>query len=210
MKDPNTSILEKSAPTPTPNSTLQSALEYRQKGYGVVPIPHKSKAPKINEWPKLKLDEEQINELFNELFKEGPINIGVILGEASGGLSDVDIDAPEAGLLAPEFLPETGCKFGRPSNPSSHWIFKADPISQTEKFKDVDGTTLVELRSTATQTVFPPSVHPTGEQIEFVRNSTPTPVNGSSLRFRVATLVAATILARHWPIEGSRQMRRWH
>ena len=75
-------------------------------------------------------------------------------------------DCGEACALAPVLLPPTPAIFGRASKPASHWLYIA-PL-KSFKFQDpVDNSTLLELRSTGLQTVFPGSVHPTGELIEW-------------------------------------------
>ena len=134
----------------------------------------------------------------------------MLLGGASAGLVDVDLDAAEAVALAPTFLPATGARFGRRSTPASHWIYVASPLVPTEKFTDVAkddddvAAMLVELRSTGTQTVFPGSIHPSGELIEWVGEVDPARVVGLELRAAVVRLAAATLLARHWPDKGMR------
>ena len=43
------------------------------------------------------------------------LSLGILLGAPSGGLVDVDIDAPEALALRDRFLPPTRSRFGRPN-----------------------------------------------------------------------------------------------
>ena len=64
---------------------------------------------------------------------------------------------------------------------------------------------LVEYRSTGTQTIFPGSIHPSGEPIEWEEFDDPLPIDGRVLKDTVAKLAAAALMARHWPEEGSRQ-----
>jgi hypothetical protein len=49
-------------------------------------------------------------------------NTGIVLGEASGGLVDVDLDQPEAVIAARNVLPP-GVVFGRRSSPGSHHLY---------------------------------------------------------------------------------------
>ena len=122
-----------------------------------------------------------------------------------GNLVDVDLDCAETVALAPQFLPETEWIFGRPSKRNSHWLYRAEPLVKTAKFADpTDNAMLVEVRSTGCQTVFPPSVHPSGESITFDRDGEPAKLEGTKLRGRVAMLAAGGLLARHWPEKGSR------
>ena len=68
-------------------STLQIAINYICRDWRVVPIPPGTKAPKINGWPLLHITEDQAPQYFHR-----DCSIGVILGQASGGLADVDLD----------------------------------------------------------------------------------------------------------------------
>ena len=63
---------------------------------------------------------------------------------------------------------------------------------------------LVELRATGAQTVFPPSVHPSGEPVAWSQDGEPGRVTGAELRAHVARLAVAILLARHWPGAGAR------
>ncbi|MGQ9532564.1 MAG: hypothetical protein ACUVTQ_07140 [Desulfotomaculales bacterium] len=64
---------------------------------------------------------------------------------------------------------------------------------------------IVELRSTGAQTVFPPSRHPSGEEVTWERTGEPARVEPTELTKACATLAAATLLAAKWPGKGSRQ-----
>jgi hypothetical protein len=117
---------------------------------------------------------------------------------------DVDLDAPETIALASTFLPQTAMRHGRATKPSSHYWYVADPIPRTAQFRDVDGVVLVELRSTRSFTVVPPSIHPSRERLEWQTIGPPASVRGHDLHRGVATLAACALIARHWPEKGSR------
>lgn len=181
-------------------SVQSGARDYIRRGWPVIPVPHGEKKPIVSGWPDLRITEADLP----KYFADGQ-NIGVILGEASGDLVDVDLDSAEGITLAPSFLPETESTFGRRSKPESHWLFVTDPIPASERFLDPeDGTSLIELRSTGCQTIFPPSEH-SSERVEWARNGEPRRISGSFLRASVARLAGAVLLARHWPKRGSRQ-----
>src|SRR5437879_5513027 len=91
------------AAAPVGVSTLDAAREYQQRGWAVVPIPCGAKGPVLPNWPTLRLFEADMP----AYFRNGE-NVGVILGSASGGLVDVDLDSFEAIALADFFLPQTG------------------------------------------------------------------------------------------------------
>ncbi|MEZ6100000.1 MAG: phage/plasmid primase, P4 family [Pirellulaceae bacterium] len=140
------------------------AVHYARRGWSVIPIPHQSKNPGIKGWQQLRLGEGELPQHFNG----HPQNIGVLLGEPSDWLIDIDLDHPRAIELAAEHLPPTDLRFGRASKPESHWIYRVGGPIATKKHRSKSAGMIVELRSTGTQTVFPPSAHESGEAIEFV------------------------------------------
>jgi len=144
-------------------SLVDLAQEYVGNGWRVIPVPYMSKAPTINDWPNLQITLDNLDHHFSG----GQMNIGVVLGQASGNLIDVDVDDDLALKLAPRLLPPTNCIFGRKSRPRSHWLYYAQPIQGTSKLVGPGRMMLVEIRGDGQQTIFPGSVHPSGEAIEF-------------------------------------------
>jgi hypothetical protein len=166
------SQLKDSRPIEPKHPPLQVALRYAELGWSPVPIKHREKAPRGDEWEKLRIkpvdfkNEERLEHLAWQFNKYA--NIGVILGEASGGLVDVDLDCREAVALADEFLPATAAVFGRVGKPRSHRLYRVTGACATMAWKH-KGEMLLELRGDGGfQTVFPPSVHKdTGEHVEW-------------------------------------------
>jgi putative DNA primase/helicase len=107
---------------PRPNqqpSPLSFARSYLERGWSVIDLSAGTKKPHEEGWQELRLTPEQLPLRFNGT----PKNVGVLLGEPSGGLTDVDVDCAEALALKTEFLPPTEATFGRPSNPESHLLY---------------------------------------------------------------------------------------
>jgi Bifunctional DNA primase/polymerase, N-terminal len=136
--------------------------EYINHGFAPVPVKFKDKCPIDKEWPTLRFSEDNIENYFGGKRK----NIGILTGRASDGLVDVDIDKNEALRFASRFLPRTRCVFGRESRPKSHWIYRVDDPGSIKQFNL--GGTIVEVRGNDHLTVFPGSIHPSGEPIEFI------------------------------------------
>lgn len=185
-------------------STLDAARDYLRRGWRIVPVPRGQKGPCIRGWPDLQLAEPDLPTYFGN-----SENIGVVLGAASGGVVDIDLDAREALGAADFFLPHTAFVFGRTSKPRSHRIYVSEPSNSLArpkpgKFTAADGTTLVELRADGQQTVVPLSLHPSGEFYEFQSNGDPALVEGATLSRAVAHVAAAALVARHWPAKGQR------
>lgn len=186
------------------NDVVTAATAYVRRDWQVLPIPPGTKAPLIRQWQSLRLIESEIP----ARFAQGE-NVGVLLGEPSGWLTDVDLDAPEACAAARYLLPQTGRVFGRVGKPSSHWLYVATK-SKTAKWidplvADRKSSMLIELRSTGAQTVFPPSVHPSGEVITWEQRGDAAQIAPTDLTRACAKVAAAALLARYWPGEGARQ-----
>ena len=125
-------------------TTRSAAQAYARMGWSVIPIPHQSKNPGFKGWEQMRLTVETLDQHFNG----HPQNIGILLGEPSGWLIDVDLDHMLAVKLAPQFLPPTPAVFGRPGKPRSHWIYRVTAPAATKKFRSKSAGMLVELRST--------------------------------------------------------------
>ncbi len=171
-----------------------------RRGRQPIPVPLGQKHPPYKGWQNLILIEDDV-----DLFFEAAQNVGVLNGVPSGNQIDADLDCAEAVQLAPHTLPPTGAVFGRPGKPGSHRLYVCDPLPPTKQFKDVDGTMLLELRSTGTHTLFPPSIHPGGEEIAWEEDGEPAHVDGDALIAAAAWVASAVLLARHWPATGGRQ-----
>jgi putative DNA primase/helicase len=184
---------------------LDWARKYTLLGWRPIPVPFREKAPTLRGWQSLRLDARELPAHFNSQ----PMNLGLLLGEPSGHLVDVDIDAPEAVAIAWQLLPPTQCRSGRPGKPRSHGWYETNLA--TLKFRDPAGGDgdhdkgmLVEIRSTGCQTIVPPSIHPSGEAIAWDGDGEPAVVAPDELRTAAARLAAAALLARRWPGEGVR------
>lgn len=191
--------------TTAEQSPLSMATAYVLRGFAVVPIPFKEKIPVVKKWESLRLQESDLPHHFNGQ----PMNMGAILGTASGGLIDVDLDHPAA-LAAADFLPETPAIFGRASNPASHRLYRVSGVLRTKQFRDpADRAMLVEVRGEGSkgpgaQTVLPGSTHPSGEVVRWDSEGEPAEAEGSPLVASAGKVAAAALLAKHWPTEGAR------
>lgn len=129
------------------------------RGWRVVPIAPRSKAPRLHGWVKLRMD---IDDLDAALCHAD--NLGVLLGEPSGWLVDIDLDCPEAVALAEDHLPPTGMVTGRGASPRSHRWYIA-PGARSRRFNRPGSPreSMMEIRSTGGQTLIGPSIHPSGD-----------------------------------------------
>ena len=195
-----------------------TALTAWRRGWVPIPIRDGDKRPHGSAWGDQRFeDETSLIEQFTEWSSTGASGVGLLLGEPSGGLVDVDLDHPKAIRLRDHFLPPTAMETGRPSRPHSHrWYIatefhdgKQDRLPATRRYKMADGEVSVELRSTGSQTVIPPSIHPDREPYRwegepFGGEDGPTVVNGQVLATQVALLGLSAVLLDVWPRQGSR------
>jgi len=172
-------------------------------------LKHKSKKPPPEGWRALTAGDNDI-ENFNKL----PANVGIVLGDVSGGLVDIDLDRLSAVKVAPYFLPATGWVFGRKSKPNSHWVYRVPEAGQKVKYEcrylvgknNEPKGVFVEYRGNGCYTVFPPSAHedPPHEQIEFSQFDGIGKSTREELLIACQWIFATAVLAECYK-EGSRQ-----
>jgi P4 family phage/plasmid primase-like protien len=155
------------------------------------------KGPKLRGWERLRLTTAEVPKYFTN-----GQNVGIITGEASGGLVTVDLDCPEAVALAGRFLDPT-LTSGRESVPDGHWWYVSPGLEHRE-FEGIPKTasegTILELRSTDHQTVVEPSIHPSGEKYRWSRSGLePLEIGADELTEAGRYLAAAALIARHLP-----------
>jgi hypothetical protein len=127
---------------------LDVAIGYCRRGWNPVQVVFKSKRPIGDNWQHRRITEETAPQFFNG----AGYNIGVQLGPASNGLTDVDLDCAEAITLAGYVLPQTNALFGRKSARFSHGLYVTDLATRFDQaaiqLKDPrTKTMLVELRN---------------------------------------------------------------
>lgn len=171
-----------------------------------IPVPKGSKAPILDGWQSLKLTLDDLPRLF-----ANGCNLGGLLGPISGDVVDVDLDCDEAVLLASVFLPPTGAIFGRRQRPGSHRLYRISngspntqrwehPVRRGQGHKAV----FVELRAGGAQTLFPGSVHPSGDVYTWQQHDPPALVEAGDLLECLQNLASACLLAQEWPDQGLR------
>jgi hypothetical protein len=163
-------------------NTLNYAEQYLSRGWSPIPLEPGQKRPSLSGWQHLRLGMDDLAVHFS-----GSQNIGLLLGDPSGGLVDVDLDSPRARELAPEFLPATGLISGRRSSPRSHWWFRVTEPVDTIQLRGL------EVRSTGVQTVVPPSRHPSGESYEWATFGQPAQLSADELIAAVYDLAQAAM-----------------
>jgi hypothetical protein len=131
-----------------------------------VPIAPREKRPNASagsDWPSWRLDKHSIDSAFND--NDG---VGIILGDASPCIVDIDLDCEDAIEMAVDYLPATFTS-GRTGAPGRHWWYRLETPLNGKPKKNYNDTEndgpkgLFEFRaSDGLQTVVGPSVHPSG------------------------------------------------
>lgn len=164
-------------------SVLDAARSYLARNLMPVPIPARSKAPIEKGWQRRRLTDADLALHFG-----GDGNIGILLGEPSGHLVDVDLDCPESIEWASAYLPPTAAVTGRAAKPGSHWWYRCPGVVTTQFRDPKTGKMMVELRGTGVQTVVGPSIHPDGDVYDML-DGEPTTVEREVLEAGVRALV---------------------
>jgi putative DNA primase/helicase len=138
------------------------AQHYYDRGLPVIPLHFHDKRPLLNDWARYHnlLPDADLQKYWISQYPAN--NIGIVLGEQSG-ICMLDIDTTNEALI----------KIIQSLIPPSPWYkigakgltlaFKFNGLS-TFRIRTEAGETVVELLSTRTQTVLPPSIHPTTKQ----------------------------------------------
>lgn len=184
---------------------------YTNEGWSPIPIPAGEKGPRVSGW-------EQKTFAVSDFTDSD--NVGVHLGKT--GLYDVDLDDKMAAIAADIILPTTNRISGRPGKPRSHRFFTCDasldPIVHVA-YHGLGGNndTIIELRGLSkngapTQTVLPPSIHPSGEEVEWAADGKPfhCTLKEQVLQWErgVRHVAMAVLIARAWPGPGHRHNPR--
>lgn len=193
------------------------AADYVARGWQPVPLKPASKEPKGGKgWHSRRYEPADF---------EGADNVGVLLGRASDFLVDVDLDVPEARELAEHVLADLPT-FGRASARGSHRIVRCEDAPEKserfefkgkaaefarERFGLAAGTesksVVLELR-TSGQTMFPPSLHPKNERVEWPGGKAPHSLpawSWAEVRERARLIAFLAVVLRAYPRgEGNR------
>ncbi len=207
-------------------AVVEAALDAYRRGLTPLPIPRHSKGPTMAGWNKLRWPdpttdtgegEDAVRAAFEEYTAGGSTNLGVLLGEASGDLIDVDLDHPAAMRLKSYLLPYTAAIHGRETSRKSHYWYRAKPgtLPATRRLRIPDASgrgsgVSVEIRGNGAQTLVPPSIHPaTAETYEWEGapwggDEGPALVDGTELLAQVILLGLCAVLLDAWPGPGQR------
>lgn len=180
-------------------NSKQTARDWLELGIKPVPIWPGQKKPRGNSWQKLRLTKKTIGEYFKD-----NDNVGGLWGKPSGWIVDIDLDDEYAADVAEFILPRTVI-YGRKSRPETHYLYVCKGV-KTHKWRGPKKETLVEVRSTGSQSVLPPSIHPDKERyiVDDWNDDEFTALPRMRLMRYLDEVAAAALFVRHFPQDGSR------
>ena len=132
------------------------------------------------------------------------------MGPASGDLTDVDLDCVEAIMMAQAYLPATHSIYGRASKPRSHYLYTCHDAENKAftQLNDDNAKVIVEIRmgggGKGAQSVWPGSIHPSGELYRWDEDGDRAEVAYADLKAAVTKVAVGALLMRHWPDLGAR------
>jgi Bifunctional DNA primase/polymerase, N-terminal len=176
---------------------------YLDAGFKVVPLPFRSKAPKVKGWK---------DRTFVLADFRPDANVALRL---DAGLTDIDFDWHEARDLGPAILPETA-HFGRVSSDPGHALYTCAgldksikyalpaSVSEDQRFAGRDHA-LVVLEVRVDQSLMvPPSIHPSGEQLRWGPTQDVLEIDAADLQRRCGLVAVLSVVARCYPASGAR------
>jgi hypothetical protein len=188
--------------------TIESiAKYYNDQSWFVIPLKYGTKQPLEDNWNEKPLDFDLLKQ-----YAQSPINLGVLLGKR---VIDIDLDCSESRGLAKYILPQTAV-FGRQTAPSSHWVYSLSPEFDDEGVKiqqwrmpkslvsEDEKSMVMELRGLTktgkySQTMFPPSLHPNGELVQWETDAVPLMIEDMEpLHKRLKLLAIASVILKCW------------
>ena len=176
----------------------QTAEYWLEKNVYTVPLRSRSKRPKDKAWPHLRLVQENFDK---GVFKPGD-NIGALWGEASDHATDIDLDMEESVAVAEHILPETFI-YGRVGKEYSHYVYRVIG-AETKKGQTQELGTIVEIRSTGSQSVIPPSRHPEGGRYVTDVDIDFTQLTKLDIERFCDEIAVASVFTHFYPEAGSR------
>jgi putative DNA primase/helicase len=181
----------------------EQARRYLRAGLAVIPVPAGEKNPDRPGWQTERWRIEDVPRLWDD--GQG---IGVLWGEPSAGLVDVDCDWPEARAVARHIAPPTR-SFGREGGPAAHLVLRSEGESPKTRRYLISGKgddqMVVELLSTGAQSLAPPSLHgESGERRRWYDNRSAATVEGEECAAIAADIATAALLLRNYPGKGAR------
>lgn len=132
-------------------------------GYSPVPLRHRSKAPLPAGWQQLCISPMSPDAIADQRW------YGIGLACGYDGLAIIDVDTDDRSIVAAVARALPKSNIAKVGKAGFSVAYRATSPIAIKRFKPTSGKPIVEVLSTGSQTVIPPTVHPdTGEPYQFV------------------------------------------
>ncbi len=152
-------VLTQAMPT---SQVLQAALDYRKRGWSVIPVRPRSKIPLLRweEFQSRQAGEAEVAAWFHT-WPQG--NIGIVTGSVSG-LAVIDIDPRHGGDDSLLLLERSHGRLPRTVEAATggggrHLYFALPPVTLPSRVGLANG---IDVRADGGMVIAPPSIHPSG------------------------------------------------
>lgn len=184
-------------------SAASAARYYWSLGIEPIPLSSYREGPRRAYGAPITWTAQEIDRQFREIE-----NVGLALGERSGNLIDVDLAWVEASLVSMDTMEDLP-PFGRRSVRFSHRLAIGQLPNWTVRFKipaaaahlfNSKSLTVLALRGNRHLTMVPPSIHPSGERLQWEFGLDEVPKVDSDQLIRDAGLTAfLAVVGRVYP-----------
>lgn len=155
----------------TVNDTLDAALDYRSRGWSVMPILRQQEKKPAIKWKHLQTRQPNEKEL-RHWFKKSGLNLGIVTGEISGFFAlDVDGEGGFETILQHGEWPRTVETQSRRFRHQLWFLLPDWKVSNAVKF--LPG---LDLRGAGGYVVCPPSIHHSGSRYQWINHPDDVPL----------------------------------
>ncbi|MGE0623180.1 MAG: DUF3987 domain-containing protein [Pseudomonadales bacterium] len=184
---------------------VRNAQYWWARGVYTVRCLELAKKPDGKSWQNLRNKPDTFSRLYGS-----PGNIGALWGEPSNWIVDLDLDLDECCEVAPyiinHYVSQDTLAWGRSSRPHSHYALRVvGAATKKLQLPEIPNRgeqigTVVELRSTGTQSLVPGSVHPDREQYRFsTRDADIAELPADAALSLVYEVAIAGVVLRYYP-----------
>lgn len=181
-----------------PRLVRADAIKYISEGLFPTPVGAGSNHPYLVGWPGLEFTETTVHAYFSD-----DANIALVHRD---GIVGIDPDHPIARRIAGRFLPPTHRISGRKSAGASRYYYRlpSDRPAKSRSFSHPKAGMLVELLGDRSASLAPPSVHKSGEVVEWLNEGELGTTTYGALLNCTVLIAIATLLAHFYPAPGLR------
>ncbi len=180
---------------------LEQALDYRERGWSIVPLGCRSKRP-TQRWERFQTTHAGVHELRYWFERNADRNVGIVTGAVSGLLVlDVDGDAGATSIDAKPIPATPTVQTGK----GRHYYFAHPGGTIPNAVRIMPG---VDVRADGGYVVAPPSIHESGRQYAWIACFSPSDLHLAPVPAWLAAKVTPAAAPTSAPRMGAREWER--